>query len=141
MTKKLKSIVKLQIPAGEATPAPPIGPMLAPHGINMGEFCNAFNERTKDKSGWIIPVELEVFEDGTFEFKTKKPPTSQLLKRSAKIEKGSGEPLRSKSGKISRQQLREIAERKLSDLNTGDIEKAMKIIEGTAKAMGIEIKG
>lgn len=140
MAKEVKAVVKLQIPAGEATPAPPIGPMLAPHGIRMGDFCNAFNEQTQDKKGWIIPVEITVFEDGSFEFVTKEPPTSQLLKKAAGIEKASGEPLRRKVGKITRQQLKEIAERKMPDLNTDDVDKAMKIIEGTAKAMGIEIE-
>jgi large subunit ribosomal protein L11 len=140
MAKEVKAVVKLQIPAGEATPAPPIGPMLAPHGIRMGDFCNAFNEQTQNKKGWIIPVEITIFEDGSFEFVTKEPPTSQLLKRAAGIEKASGEPLRRKAGRITRQQLKEIAERKMPDLNTDDVDKAMKIIEGTAKAMGIEIE-
>lgn len=139
MTKKIESVVKLHLPAGQATPAPPVGPMLAPHGINIGDFCQQFNERTKDKSGWTIPVEIKIFEDKTFEFKIKEPPASELLKKAAGLEKGSGEPQRTKVGKVTRDQLQEIAKRKMSDLNTDDIEKAMKIIEGTAKSMGIEI--
>lgn len=138
--KEIKSTVKLQIPAGQASPAPPVGPALAPHGINMGQFCNLFNERTKEQQGWIIPVEITVYEDNSFSFITKQPPTPQLLKKAAGIEKGSGKPLERKVGKITRQQLREIAERKLPDLNTDEIEKAIKIIEGTAKAMGLEIE-
>jgi len=139
MAKKIKGVIKLQIPAAKATPAPPIGPALAPYGINLGEFCQKFNDLTKDKIGWVIPVEIIVFEDRTYELKLKRPPASELLKKAAGIEKGSGEPNRKKVGKITRQQLREIAQEKISDLNTEDIEKAMKIIEGTAKNMGIEI--
>jgi len=139
MAKKIKGVIKLQIPAGQATPAPPIGPVLAPYGINLGEFCQKFNDLTKDKIGWIIPVEIIVFEDRTYELKLKKPPASELLKKAAGIDKGSGEPNRKKVGKVTRQQLREIAQEKLPDLNTDDIEKAMKIIEGTARNMGIEI--
>lgn len=112
---------------------------MAPYGINLGEFCQKFNDLTKDKIGWVIPVEIIVFEDRTYELKLKRPPASELLKKTAGIEKGSGEPNRKKVGKITRQQLREIAQEKISDLNTEDIEKAMKIIEGTAKNMGIEI--
>ncbi len=138
--KKVKAIVKLQIPAGQATPAPPIGPALAPHGINIAEFCKQFNDATKQQAGFIIPVEVTVFEDRTYTFKLKQPPASELLKKAAGIEKGSGEPNKKKVGSITRAQLREIAQRKLPDLNTNDIEKAMKIIEGTAKNMGIEIK-
>jgi len=138
--KEIKSIVKLHIPAGQATPAPPVGPALAPHGINMQDFCQQFNERTKDQSGWTIPVKIQIFEDRTFKFEVKQPPTSELLKKAAGIEKGSGESLRTKVGKITKEQLQEIAKRKMPDLNTDNIEKAVKIIEGTAKAMGIEIK-
>jgi large subunit ribosomal protein L11 len=139
MPKNIKAKVKLQIPAGKATPAPPVGPALAPHGINIGEFCQKFNEQTKDKVGYTIPVEVTIFEDRTYEFKLKTPLTSELLKKAAGIEKGSGTPNQTKVGKITRDQLREIAKQKLPDLNTKDIEKAMKIIEGTAKNMGIEI--
>ena len=140
MAKKIKGVIKLQIPAAKATPAPPIGPALAPYGINLGEFCQKFNDLTKDKIGWVIPVEIIVFEDRTYELKLKRPPASELLKKTAGIEKGSGEPNRKKVGKITRQQLREIAQEKISDLNTEDIEKAMKIIEAQAKGMGIEIE-
>ena len=137
--KKVKAIVKLQIPAGQATPAPPVGPALAPHGLNIGEFCQKFNEATKDKEGFTIPVEITVYEDRTYEFKLKSPPASELLKKAAGIEKGAGEPNRIKVGKITKAQLKEIAEKKMEDLNAENIEQAMKIIEGTAKNMGIEI--
>lgn len=139
MAKKLEVIVKLHIPAGKATPAPPVGPILAPHGINLANFCQKFNDLTQDKAGWTIPVEVKIFEDKTFEFEIKEPPTSELLKKAAGLEKGSGEPHKTKVGKITQDQLREIAKRKMPDLNTQDIEKAIKIIQGTAKAMGIEI--
>jgi large subunit ribosomal protein L11 len=137
--KKIKAKIKLQIPAGQATPAPPVGPALAPHGLNIKEFCEKFNQLTKNQLGFTIPVEITVFEDKSYEMKLKQPPVSELLKKAAGIEKGSGEPKKKIVGKITRDQLREIAKRKLADLNTADIEKAMKIIEGTAKNMGIEI--
>ena len=137
--KKVKAIVKLQIPAGQATPAPPVGPALAPHGLNIIEFCQKFNEATKDKEGFTIPVEITVYEDRSYDFKLKSPPASELLKKAAGIEKGAGEPNRINVGKITRAQLREIAEKKMADLNAENIEAAMKIIEGTAKNMGIEI--
>jgi large subunit ribosomal protein L11 len=137
--KKIKAIIKLQIPAGQATPAPPVGPALAPHGLNIMEFCQKFNELTKSQSGWQIPVEITVYEDKTYELKLKQPPASELLKKAAGIEKGSGLPNKSKVGKITREQLRKIAEQKMQDLNTEDLKAAMKIIEGTAKNMGIEI--
>ena len=137
--KKVKAIVKLQIPAGQATPAPPVGPALAQHGLNIVEFCQKFNEATKDKEGFTIPVEITVYEDRSYDFKLKSPPASELLKKAAGIEKGAGEPNRINVGKITRAQLREIAEKKMADLNTENIEKAEKIIEGTAKNMGIEI--
>lgn len=140
MAKKVKAIVKLQIPAGQANPAPPVGPSLAPHGLNLGEFCQRFNDLTKSQAGWIIPVEVKIFEDRTYELKLKKPPASELLKKAAGIEKGSGEPNKNKVGKISRSELRKIAEQKLSDLNTDNIESAERIIEGTAKQMGITIE-
>ena len=138
--KEIKSIVKLHIPAGQATPAPPVGPALAPHGINMQDFCRQFNDKTKNQSGWTIPVKIQIFEDRTFEFEIKQPPTSELLKKAAGIEKASGESLKTKAGKITKEQLQEIAKRKMPDLNTDNIEKAVKIIEGTARAMGIEIQ-
>jgi len=140
MVKKIKTVVKLHIPAGQATPAPPVGPALAPHGINIGNFCQQFNDATKEQAGWTIPVRIKIFEDKSFEFETKQPPTSELLKKAAGIEKGSGESLKRKAGKITKEQLREIAKRKIPDLNTNDLEKAMKIIEGTAKSMGIVVE-
>jgi large subunit ribosomal protein L11 len=139
MAKKIKAIVKLQIPAGQATPAPPVGPALAPHGLNLSEFCQKFNDLTKKQIGWVIPAEITIFEDRTYELKLKQPPASELLKKAAAIEKGSGAPNKTKVGKITREQLRKIAEQKMSDLNTDNIEAAMKIIEGTARNMGIEI--
>ncbi|MBZ1345027.1 MAG: 50S ribosomal protein L11 [Candidatus Nealsonbacteria bacterium] len=137
--KKIKAIVKLQIKAGQATPAPPVGPVLAPHGLNIAEFCQKFNEATKNQIGWTIPLEITIYEDRTYVFKLKSPPTSELLKKTAGIEKGSGEPNRKKIGKITKEQLKKIAEQKMNDLNTQDIEKAMKTIESTARNMGIEI--
>lgn len=139
MPKKIKARIKLQIPAGQATPAPPVGPALAQQGLNIKEFCDKFNELTKNQPGFTIPVEITVFGDNTFDFKLKKPPVSELLKKAAGVEKGSGEPNKTKVGKISRAQLKEIAEKKMVDLNCDTIESAMKIIEGTAKNMGIEI--
>ena len=137
--KKVKVTVKVQIVAGQATPAPPVGPALAPHGINLKEFCDRFNEVTKNQAGFTIPVRVKIYEDKSFDLEIKKPPVSELLKKAVGIEKGSGEPNKKKVGKITRAQLKEIALKKLPDLNTKDIEKAMKIIEGTAKNMGIEI--
>ncbi len=138
--KKVIAIVKLHIPAGKATPAPPIGPALAQHGINIGDFCQRFNDATKNQEGFTIPVEVTIYEDRSFDFKLKTPLTSELIKKAAGIEKGSGEPNRKKVGKITREQLREIAKKKLPDFNTTDIEKAMKIVEGTARNMGITIE-
>jgi len=140
MPKKIKAIVKLQIQAGQATPAPPVGPSLAQHGVNIGEFCQKFNEATKANQGFIIPVEITVYGDRTYDFKLKQPPASELLKKAANIEKGSGAPNKTKVGQITREQLRKIAEQKMADLNCDTIEAAMKIIEGTAKNMGITIK-
>lgn len=139
MAKKIKSTIKLQIPAGQANPAPPVGTALGPQGINIGEFCQKFNEATKDQSGDIIPVEITIYEDRSFEFKLKTSPAADLLKKAANISKGSAEPNRKKVGKVTRAQIREIAEKKMADLNANDIEAAMKIIEGTARNMGIEI--
>ncbi len=140
MAKQIKAVVKIQIPAGKATPAPPIGPALAQHGLNIAEFCQKFNEATKDKLGYTIPAEVTIYVDRSYTFKLKTPLASELLKKAAGIEKGSGVPNKTKVGKVTRAQLKEIAEKKLEDLNTTDIEQAMKIIEGTAKNMGIEIK-
>ena len=139
MAKKIKAIIKLQIPAGQATPAPPVGPALAQHGLSLGEFCQKFNEATKNQMGFTVPLEVTIYEDRTYEFKLKTPPASELLKKAAGIEKGSGTPNKTKVGKITKSQLREIAEKKMADLNADDTEAAMKIIEGTAKNMGIEI--
>ncbi len=141
MAKKVKAVVKLQIQAGKATPAPPVGPALAQHGLNIAEFCQKFNDATKDNQGFKIPVEITVYEDRTYTFQLKQPPASQLLKKEAGIEKGSGEPNKTKVAKITRAQLRKVAEKKMEDLNANDIEAAMKIIEGTAKNMGITIEG
>ena len=140
MAKKAKVIIKLQIPATKATPAPPVGPALAPHGLNMAEFCQKFNDLTKDQQGFIIPVEITIYEDRTYDLKLKQPPASELLKKTANIEKGSGIPNKKKIAQITKKQLEEIAKKKISDLNTSDISQAMKVIEGTAKNMGIEIK-
>ena len=140
MAKKIKSIVKVQIEAGKATPAPPIGPSLAPHGINLSEFCKQFNDMTKDQMGFVIPVEITVYEDRTYELRLKKPPVSNLIKKAIGVEKGSGEPNKKKVGTITRAQIKEIAEMKMPDLNTDNLESAMKMVEGTAKGMGVEIK-
>ena len=140
MAKKIKTVVKLQIPAGKATPAPPIGPALGQHGVNIGEFVSKFNEATREKGADIIPVEISVYEDRTFSFKMKTPPASDLLRKAAGVEKGSGKTPASKAGKITRAKLKEIAERKMEDLNANDVDAAMKIIEGTARSMGIMIE-
>jgi large subunit ribosomal protein L11 len=139
--KKVSAILKLQLPAGQATPAPPVGPALGQHGVNIMEFCKAYNEATKDQAGTglIIPVELTVYQDRSFSFVTKTPPAAVLIKRAAGLEKGSAEPNRNKVGQINRQQLREIAEQKLRDLTAADVEQAMKIIEGTARSMGVKV--
>ncbi len=139
--KKVKTIVKLQIPAGKATPAPPVGPALAPHGLNISEFCQKFNAATTNNQGFKIPVVVTIFEDRTYTLLFKQPPASELLKKAANIEKGSGTPNKTKVAKITRAQLKEIAEKKMPDLNANDIEAAMKTIEGTARNMGIEIVG
>ncbi len=139
MAKKVMGLIKLQIPAGQANPAPPVGPALGQHGVNIMEFCKGFNAQTQSQGGTIIPVEITVYEDRSFTFITKTPPAAILLKEAAGIEKGSSEPNREKVGKVSRSKIREIAELKLPDLNAKDIEGAMKIIEGTACTMGIEV--
>ena len=137
--KNIKTIIKHQIPAGKANPAPPVGPALGQHGLNIGEFCAKFNEATKDKGNDIIPAEITVYEDRTYDFKLKTPPASNLLKKAAGIEKGSASQLTKKVGKIAKAQLKEIAERKMEDLNAESLEAGMKIIEGTARNMGIEV--
>ncbi|MBM3252895.1 MAG: 50S ribosomal protein L11 [Candidatus Omnitrophica bacterium] len=139
MAKKVISQIKLHVPAGQANPAPPVGPALGQHGLNIMEFCKAFNEQTKDKTGLILPVVISVYEDKTFTFIIKSPPCSILLKRACGIAKASGNPNKEVAGKVSRAQVKEIAQTKLKDLNTPDIEQAMKIVEGTAKSMGIEV--
>ena len=139
MAKKIKAVVKLQIAAGRANPAPPIGPALASHGINLMQFCKEYNARTQSRMGEIVPAEISVFTDGSFRFVLKSPPASALLKKAAGVDKGSGEPNREKVGTVTRDQVREIAEIKMNDLNAIDIEGAMRQIEGTARQMGIEV--
>ena len=139
MAKKVTGYIKLQIPAGAANPAPPVGPALGQHGVNIMEFCKAFNARTQDQSGLIIPVIITVYGDKSFTFILKTPPASVLLKRAAKLDKGSMEPNRTKVGKVTREQVREIAQLKLPDLNATDLNAAMRMVEGTAKAMGLEV--
>ena len=139
MAKDILAQVKLQIPAGQANPAPPVGPALGQHGVNIMEFCKAFNEKTADQQGMIIPVILTVYKDRTFSFITKTPPAAVLIKKAISLEKGSGEPNREKVGEITRQQLEEIAKIKLKDLNARDLDAAVKIIAGTAKNMGINV--
>jgi len=141
MAKKIIANVKLQVPAGKATPAPPVGPALAQHGINIADFCQKFNDASKGQEGLVVPVLITVYEDKSYDFKLKKPLVADLLKKAAGIEKGSGEPNRTKVGKITKEQLKNIAEQKMDDLNTDDIEQAVKIIEATARNMGIEISG
>ena len=140
MAKKLKTTIRLQIEAGRANPAPPIGPALAPHGINLMAFCKEYNARTSSKAGEIIPAEISIYSDGSFTFILKTPPAAVLLRKAAGVEKGSAEPNREKVGKVSRDQLREIAEIKMKDLNAIDIEGAMRQIEGTARNMGILVE-
>ncbi len=139
MAKKVKAIIKLQLPAGKATPAPPVGPALGQHGVNIMAFCKEYNARTANMAGSIVPVEITVYTDNSFTFILKTPPASDLLKKAAGIEKGSSEPNRVKVGKVTRQQIREIAELKMRDLNCYDIDAAMRIIEGSARSMGIEV--
>lgn len=137
--KKVKTIVKLQLPAGKATPAPPVGPALGQHGLNIAEFCKKFNDQTKDKGNDIIPAEITVFDDRTYKFILKTPPAADLLKKAAGIEKGSAQPLKQKVGKVTKKQIEEIAKRKMPDLNAKDLAGAMRIVEGTARNMGLEV--
>jgi large subunit ribosomal protein L11 len=139
MAKKVMTMIKLQIKAGQANPAPPVGPALGQHGLNIMEFCNAFNERTKDRAGLVIPVVITVFQDRSFSFITKTPPAAVLLKKAAGLESGSSEPGKETVGKVTRDQLKEIAEMKMTDLNAGSVEAAMKIIAGTARSMGLDV--
>ncbi len=141
MAKKVVALIKLAIPAGKANPAPPIGPALGQHGVNIMAFCKDYNARTAEKAGLIVPVEISVFEDRSFTFILKTPPASVLIKKAANIEKGSGNPKLEKVGSITRAQLKEIAETKMPDLNANDIDMAMNIIEGTARNMGVEVAG
>lgn len=140
MAKKIKTILKLQIEGGRATPAPPVGTILGPHGVNLQQFVLQFNDATKDKQGQVIPVEITIYEDRTFDFKLKTPPVAYLLRVAAGIEKGSGTPNKKKVGSVTRDQVREIAQTKMVDLNANDVEGAMKIVEGAARSMGVEVK-
>lgn len=139
MAKKVKTIIKLQIPGGQANPAPPVGPALGQHGVNIGEFCKSFNDKTKDRMGEVTPVEITVFVDRSYALKLKTPPAAELLKKAAGIAKGSADPLKKKVGKVTRAQITEIAGRKMPDLNAKDLAGAESMIEGTARQMGLEI--
>jgi large subunit ribosomal protein L11 len=141
MAKKVVAVVKLQCPAGLANPSPPVGPALGQHGLNIMDFCKAFNARTQDQQGLIIPALITVYADRTFTFELKTPPAAVLLKRAAKVEKGSAEPNRDKVGSVTAAQVREIAEIKMPDLNAHDVEAAMKIVAGTARSMGLDVEG
>ena len=141
MAKKVLTLIKLQVPGGAANPAPPVGPALGQHGVNIMEFCKAFNAQTQQDQGTTIPVEITVYEDRSFTFITKTPPAAVLIKQAINLAKGSGEPNRNKVGKISSAQIREIAEKKMPDLNANDVDAAMKIVEGTARSMGITVVG
>jgi large subunit ribosomal protein L11 len=138
--KKIKTVLKLNLPAGKANPAPPIGPALGQHGVNIMEFCNSYNEATKDKMGQMIPAEVTIFEDRSFTFVTKLPPVSELIKQELKLKSGSQTPGRASAGTLSEAQVRSIAEAKLGDLNTTDLEAAMRTVQGTARSMGIQVK-
>ncbi|HEY8467791.1 MAG TPA: 50S ribosomal protein L11 [Solirubrobacterales bacterium] len=141
MAKKVLTVIKLQIPAGAANPAPPVGPALGQHGVNIMDFCKAFNAQTQQDAGTIIPVEITVYEDRSFDFITKTPPAAVLIREAIGIQKGSGEPNRNKVGTITAEQVRQIAERKMPDLNANDIDAAAKIIAGTARSMGVDVEG
>ncbi len=140
MAKKIKTVIKVQAPAGKANPAPPIGPALGQHGVNIMDFVNKFNEKTREMGDTIVPAEITIYEDRTFDFILKSPPASVLLKKAAKVGKGSSTPNKDKVGKVTKDQVREIAEIKMEDLNATDIEMAMRIVEGTARSMGIEVE-
>ena len=139
MAKKVKAKVKLQIPAGKATPAPPVGPALGQHGVNIMGFCKEYNAKTANQTGYIVPVEITVYEDRSFSFELKSPPTSDLLKKAANLDKGSGDPKKKKVGKVPRAKIMEIAETKKADLSSASMEAAVKMIEGTARSMGLEV--
>ncbi len=140
MAKPIKTVLKLQLPAGGATPAPPVGTALGPHGLNIQDFCKQFNDATKDMKGDIVPAEITVYEDRTFSFVLKTSPASALLRKAAGVDKGAADPLKQKVGKVTKAQVREIAEKKMVDLNANDVEAAMKIVEGTARSMGITVE-
>ena len=140
MAKKVSGFIKLQIPAGKANPAPPVGTALGPHGINIMDFCKAYNEQTKDQGGQVVPAQITIYEDRSFSFVLKTPPASDLLRRAAGVPEGSSSQLQINVGSVTKQQVREIAEIKMPDLNTTDVDQAMKIVEGTARSMGIEVK-
>jgi large subunit ribosomal protein L11 len=140
MAKKIKTIIKLQVVGGKANPAPPVGPVLGQHGIAIQDFCMRFNDATKDKMGEVVPVEITVYEDRSFDFIMKTAPAAELLKKAAGVEKGAGNPLKDKVGKVSKAQLKEIAEKKMVDLNANDVDGAMKIVAGTARSMGIKVE-
>ena len=139
MAKKVLTLIKLQIPGGQANPAPPVGPALGQHGVNIMEFCKAYNAATESQRGWVIPVEITVYEDRSFTFITKTPPAAKLILKAAGVEKGSGEPHVKKVGRLSREQVERIAETKMPDLNARDIDQAARIIAGTARSMGVEV--
>lgn len=140
MPKKVKTILKLNLPAGQANPAPPVGPALGQHGINIMEFCNAYNEKTKNRRGEIVPAMITVYEDRTFTFELKKAPAAEYIRKKLGIKKGSGEPNKTKVGKLTQKQLEEIAQEKIDDLNASDLEAAKKIVAGTARSMGVEVE-
>jgi large subunit ribosomal protein L11 len=140
MAKKVKTTLKLQIPAGKANPAPPVGTALGPHGLNLMDFCNTFNTKTKDKGDALIPVIVTIYEDRSFDLELKSPPVSDMIKKALKLGKGSDNPLKNKVGKLTRAQLKQIAETKLPDLNAGSVEAAEKIVAGTARSMGVEVE-
>jgi large subunit ribosomal protein L11 len=139
--KRLVTTLKMQLPAGQATPAPPVGTVLGPHGVNLMDFVKAYNDATSSNRGQIIPVEISIYEDRSFTFVTKTPPAAALLRQAARVDKGSGEPNKEKVGRVTRNQIKEIAELKMPDLNAIDIEGAMKVVEGTARSMGIVVEG
>ena len=140
MAKKVETVIKLQIRAGQANPAPPVGPALGQHGLNIQDFCTRFNEATKEMGGDVVPVEISVYDDRSFDFVMKSPPAAELLKKAAGVKKGASNPLTDKVGKVTKDQVREIAEKKMQDLNANDVEAAMKIVEGTARSMGIKVE-
>lgn len=140
MAKKVETVIKLQIKAGQANPAPPVGPALGQHGLNIQDFCTRFNESTKEMGGDVVPVEISVYDDRSFDFVLKSPPAAELLKKAAGVKKGAGNPLTDKVGSVSKQQVQEIAEKKMQDLNANDTEAAMRIVEGTARSMGIKVE-